>query len=1114
MVRHHFLSYSSVDGREFALWLADALQVGPPAFPVWLDKRRLRPGDPWDEQLVEAIRECDSLLFVMTRDSIHPRSVCKQEWMQALRYKKVIVPLRLHADAELPFLLEFRQVIDFSGSRESALARLRTHLQWIDSPVGRFHALRDRLEDAYRDRNRMVEPSDLQRVEAEIRQLQAELQEHQRRVEDPRAAAQRTEARVARGIELERQPEKPARASGHSRFINPPPVVAPGYFQDRHTETRLLSDFLREEAQRLALVVGRGGTGKTAMVCRLLKTLETGHLPDEGGPFQADGIVYLNARGSRQVRLPHLYSDLGKLLSEDKARHLDALYKDPLVSTEAKMRALLAEFPHGRVVVLLDNFEDVVDATTLTIQDAELEEALRALLTAPPHALKVIVTTRLAPKELLLEQPHAQMVLNLDDGLCSPHAEEVLRRMDADGKLGLKTAQESLLGEARERTRGNPRALEALVAILRADRNTSLREILDNTRQLLPESVVKVLVGEAFSLLDADAQRVMQALAVYGSHPVTPTAVDYLLQPYVPGVNSAPVLGRLVNMQFARREADSRRYYLNPVDQAYALARVPPGSEADRDARPLPFTQAALFHRAADYFEQIRLPRWSWKTLEDLEPMLDEFDLRLLSGEATTAARLLDLLEGDYLARWGYYRLLLGMRERLQGRLHEPPWQQWNFQGLGRIHTSLGCYHTAINAYERALELARECKDRRREGALLTHLAICYSELGQIPQAHDHAERALEIARAVGNRQGESEAEGVLGWCYMESGRLAEAISCHERALAISRALKCRVSEGYALVSLGECYDKLGQNSRALDHFEQALAIARDTKDRPQEGRTLGALGNCYANMGQTQRAVEFYEKALAFARETEDRVSEAVWLINLSNCHDELGQASSAISHAQKALAIAREAGHRRVEGRILDHLARVLLGTGQDDAAVQHATDGLRIAEEIGSPEVGSSNGALLALAYMLRRDFSRARSMAELAWLYDDFGHKPYVSTLLGVIALRQGDRPAALSAFRATVTQVDSLLAHSVPSYELFDDKALALCGLTLCGEGDHRESAAETFRAARARNRAPGSVARVLRVFDALAESDSTALLPGLRAMAGATEGSSGTNAHP
>src|SRR5215472_14967369 len=125
--------------------------------------------------------------------------------------------------------------------------------------------------------------------------------------------------------------------------------------------------------------------------------------------------------------------------------------------------------------------------------------------------------------------------------------------MDADGKVKLRDAPAALLARARERTLGHPRALEYLFGILSADRDTSLREILDDTRRFLPEQVVTVLVGEAFSRLDLTAQRVMQALAVY-RYPISPAAVDYLLQHYVPGIDSARVLSRLVNMQFARRD--------------------------------------------------------------------------------------------------------------------------------------------------------------------------------------------------------------------------------------------------------------------------------------------------------------------------------------------------------------------------------------------------------------------------------------------------------------------------------------------------------------------------------------------------------------------------------
>jgi hypothetical protein len=63
MPDHFFISYSSVDALHFSLKLADDLLIGPPSFPIWLDKRHLRPSDDWDEQIVEAIRTCKALIL-------------------------------------------------------------------------------------------------------------------------------------------------------------------------------------------------------------------------------------------------------------------------------------------------------------------------------------------------------------------------------------------------------------------------------------------------------------------------------------------------------------------------------------------------------------------------------------------------------------------------------------------------------------------------------------------------------------------------------------------------------------------------------------------------------------------------------------------------------------------------------------------------------------------------------------------------------------------------------------------------------------------------------------------------------------------------------------------
>ena len=86
-----------------------------------------------------------------------------------------------------------------------------------------------------------------------------------------------------------------------------------------------------------------------------------------------------------------------KLLPADTSWRVESVVRDSKTTTEVKMRALLEAFPAGRTLVLLDNFEDVIDPATHNLTDTELDEALHALVKLPHHGVKVILTTRVAP---------------------------------------------------------------------------------------------------------------------------------------------------------------------------------------------------------------------------------------------------------------------------------------------------------------------------------------------------------------------------------------------------------------------------------------------------------------------------------------------------------------------------------------------------------------------------------------------------------------------------------------------------------------------------------------------------------------------------------------------
>ena len=385
-----------------------------------------------------------------------------------------------------------------------------------------------------------------------------------------------TRRRIDSGIVREQVPAEPQPVRA-SKFVNPPPAAAPTWFQDRQLETGLLARYVTDPAIRVVSVTGRGGIGKTAMVCRLLKGLEVGLIPDvegESAKITVRGIVYLSSKGVHQVEYPTLVADLLRLLPANSAQRLDRMYQDPRHRPADMMLALLEAFPVGEpVVVLLDNLESVMDAERETLNEKALHEALSAVLTAPAHAVTVIATTRVAPTALIKVEPAAQRQLRLEHGLGSPDAQIVLRgALDDDGHLGLRDAANELLDGLRRHTRGFPRALEAVKAILDGDATLTPEDLLDRTRHLPENQVVQVLVGEAYDVLDAAAQQVMQALSVYPA-PVSAVGVEFLLRPVNPTTNAAPILSRLVRRQLVRFH--DQHYYLHrsPLRPQPALPR-------------------------------------------------------------------------------------------------------------------------------------------------------------------------------------------------------------------------------------------------------------------------------------------------------------------------------------------------------------------------------------------------------------------------------------------------------------------------------------------------------------------------------------------------------------
>ena len=167
----------------------------------------------------------------------------------------------------------------------------------------------------------------------------------------------------------------------------------------------------------------------------------------------------------------------------------------------------------------------------------------------------------------------------------------------------------------------------------------------------------------------------------------------------------------------------------------------------------------------------------------------------------------------------------------------------------------------------------------------------------------------------------------------------------------------------------------------------------------------------------------------------------------------------------------------------------------------AIECAENGTRVADEIGSAQGSSTGRVTLATAYLQADAFDAALATAQAARDYDYAPMSDNVALILGIASPRQGRANAAREAFGEAVNAADALLARTPGAYDELDNRALALCGLAIVDDPARASEASEAFHATRRITRADGIVARVLSLFDTLADGEETGTLAPVRAVA-------------
>jgi len=760
---------------------------------------------------------------------------------------------------------------------------------------------------------------------------------------EPAAQLQRLHARMLAGDPGLNQPDQPPADAVTQRVPQRVPArqlpADAGWFVGHRAEVARL-DAVAAGNERLALVVGAAGAGKTALAL---------HWARRSAHRFPDGQLFIDMRGfhtgpkmAAAQALPLLLAALGHK-PEQIPINLDAqagLYRSTLAVR--------------RLLVILDNVADT--------------DQVRPLIPGEPGCL-VLVTSRDRLSGLVAVDGARRITL---DVLPAADALDVLAhaagrpRVDADPDAAAELAR--LCGHL-------PLALRIAGARLADRPHLDVRVYVKELTARGPMTHLRVegddtaTVRTAFDLsyqtLPPAARRVFRLLGLIPAPAgLATTAATALCG--LPTDQIEPLIDTLARLHLVNHTPDGRLICHDLLLQYATELAATHDQPAERDTaidRLLHFYVHATDRAATVLIGQsrLRLPRDPMPDGASPVEFVDQTHARAwISIEWANLVAALDAAaaSGRHRTVW---HLANALREFTQ--MQAPP-----VQGLRIAQTGLAA--------------AQRAGDVRGEAAMRLSLGILRWRTAEYHAVLDECQTATALARRAGWRKGESAALCNTGIALAQLGKTRPAIRRFEQSLAIDREIGDRIGEATKLINLTAAHEQVGDLSTAAEFCQLALPLQRETGQHQGHAIALENLAVIRREQGRLDEALHALDQSLTISATIGDQHEQASALTTLGLVHRDAGRYDDATTALTTSIDIAQQTCDTRLESLAHTGLASVHIRQGHIEDAANSLGVALDITHKTGHHRGNVETLLTLADLHTARRDHHRAHEQAAQA------------------------------------------------------------------------------------------------------------------------------------
>ena len=634
----------------------------------------------------------------------------------------------------------------------------------------------------------------------------------------------------------------------------------------REAELAGAGALLRSPGVRLLTLTGPGGVGKTRLAIELAA---------------AQGAV---AEDVRFIRLAGV-TDPGQA---PRAIAESVGLIDP--GPERQVEAIAAFLRDRSMLLLIDNFEQVIAARDVVVRILEAAPMVRIIVTSRTP-LRVLGEREFPVGPLgLPADPGAVTLADLDDYPALLLFAERVRAHRID--FAITEHNVATVAQICARLDGLPLAIELAAPHLRV---VSPREALGQiatftanptlspTSLPIRQRTLHSTTAWSLDLLSHRDQAFFRRLSIFGGsflalaamavagswHGVVPPhtllkdALDQVLlgmmsfpDPDVAPADEVTSFSALVDQSLVKRIAsgnDETRFTMLQTIRSVGLAQLAEAGETELAAARHAGYVLALLEQAEPELTGPEQTRWFDRLDAELVDIRDGLRWAVDQRQATVAARMATAawrfwwVRGHISEGRDWLRRALALSDISDPRLHARA-----LGAAGRLARQQGDFAEAERHHHLALTLWRDVGDATGETAVcLNDLAVCADDRGAHGQAVELYRQALAIQREQGDRRAVALLLTNRACSHLRQGRIAEARADLAEAAPIWDGLGDDYGRAMVRCALGDAALAGGEQAEAVTHYLDALTICRGQGNQRYLMECLRGLGEGAALAGQ-----------------------------------------------------------------------------------------------------------------------------------------------------------------------------------------------------------------------------------------------------------------------